>query len=309
MRIGTLGVASAAVRFAGQTDRGLVRLPPDSLASLPPQHLGRRHRLVKPRIGYEQVRAQPRAILHQCMGTQRQLRRLPTASARQLRLRSVVLSCVSLLRRSPLKSTIPVPSPPSFGGRPPFFFKLLKLAHDSMSVQSTVKCSVDNSRCPFCEPQNLFEEATSDVGFHQLLPHSRKVQLITTRLPTPYRGTSERAGCSSAVRRRHGWSEPSTAQSAAALSTAVPVFRHSRLWREIDKQCRLGIHLASHLISSPYSKLGRSQLSPDARAVLHHPSRRRVELTGDRQPPQSPLRECRASVRLARLERRVRARS
>lgn len=186
MRIGTLGVASAAVRFAGQTDRGLVRLPPDSLASLPPQHLGRRHRLVKPRIGYEQVRAQPRAILHQCMGTQRQLRRLPTASARQLRLRSVVLSCVSLLRRSPLKSTIPVPSPPSFGGRPPFFFKLLKLAHDSMSVQSTVKCSVDNSRCPFCEPQNLFEEATSDVGFHQLLPHSRKVQLITTRLLQPH---------------------------------------------------------------------------------------------------------------------------
>ena len=60
---------------------------------------------------------------------------------------SVVLLCVAFERFSPLKSTIPVPSPPSFGGSPSLRLKLLNEAQASISVPSTVKWSEDNSCC------------------------------------------------------------------------------------------------------------------------------------------------------------------
>ncbi len=60
---------------------------------------------------------------------------------------SVLDSCVLLLRVSPRKSTMPVPSGPDLGGSPSLRFKLLKEAQDSISVPSTVKCSSESSRC------------------------------------------------------------------------------------------------------------------------------------------------------------------
>jgi hypothetical protein len=57
---------------------------------------------------------------------------------------SVVDSCVSLLRFSPWKSTLVLLGSSGGGSSSfdePFFLKLLRLAHASMSVPSTLKCS------------------------------------------------------------------------------------------------------------------------------------------------------------------------
>ena len=95
---------------------GAQRLGMDAPAAGASQHRARGTMLGLGRFGHQNVDAQAIAVLHEHMPAVAQFRRLAVAFLMSRESGSVVLWWVAFERFSPLKSTIPVPSPPSFGG-------------------------------------------------------------------------------------------------------------------------------------------------------------------------------------------------
>ena len=100
-------------------------------------------------LRHAQVHEQPRPVLDQHVPLVDQLGLVLVALAGRPGAGSVVDACVALRRRSPWRFTVGLPGSSGGVGGAPLRLKLLSPAHASISVPSTVKCSVD-SRCRRC---------------------------------------------------------------------------------------------------------------------------------------------------------------
>lgn len=153
------------------------RLGVDALPAQPSQQLLGDLRLARARVADQQIRAQSRAVLHECMPAKAQLGRLPIAPPHQLRLR--IRAALVRLVRAPLALEVHHPGAvPAVLG--PLAVLLQALEARPALDQRRVHREVLGRQQPVSlgQAQHLVEEVASNIGLNQPLAQTREVGLI-----------------------------------------------------------------------------------------------------------------------------------